>query len=1158
MSTVFPASPSNGDTYIPPQIQKLLASDLANNDNFGWSVALSADGTTALIGAIDEDSGDTDNGAAYVFTRSAGTWTEQAKLLASDRAKDDFFGSSVALSSDGNTALIGAEGKDIFTDKDFGAAYVFTRTAGTWTQQQKLVVLDNNTDEFFGNSVALSSDGNTALIAAEGDDTNRGAAYIFTRSGGTWTEQQRLTAIGRANSDFFGWSVALSADGLTALIGAIGKDTSPNLSNGAAYVFTLTGGVWTQQQELLASDRSSFDNFGISVALSADGLTAIIGASGETTSPTSGQGAAYVFTRSAGTWTEQAKLLASDRATDDDFGYSVAISADGNTVIIGAYTEDTSPNTNNGAAYIFTRSGSTWTQKAKLIASERANSDQFGRSVSLSSDGLTAIVGAWLKDTSPNTDQGAAYIYNFTNTGTRYTYNSSKSRWDIDVYSDIPISLGTSARLLASDAANDDNFGKSVAISADGLTAIVGADREGTSPSVLQGAAYIFTYLAGVWTQQAKLLASDRATGDFFGRSVAISSDGNTVLIGAINEDTSPNTNNGAAYVFTRSGTTWTEQQKLLASDAASSDFFGFSVALSSDGNTAVVGAYGEDTSPNSDNGAVYVYTRSGSTWTEQQKLLASDPAAGDDFGTAVAISADGNTVFVGAPDEDTGGTLNNGAVYVFTRTAGVWTQQQKLLASDPAAGDDFGTAVALSLDGNTLVVGATLTDVGNFSAVGSVYVFTKYENSWLQQSKLDYSRKGQDGVGVFGSSVSVSSDGNIILIGANQYGIYPAALRPGTAFIFTRSGSKWSEQKQIIPSDYYTTAGLIFYGNSVAISPDGSKILIGWYGNSSSTGGVDFYPVNNYSHDPDKYATKAPTTHVFSSSVSDWTVPSGAKALDIVCISGGGGGGSGAKVLSTGTSYVGGGGGGAGGGMAKATINLVGSFLPANDSYLSITVGAGGSGGASASVGGNGSLGSNGGASSVSIYALSGQEYIQVISGEGVGGSRGVRSASVVPAGSTNLSSESMHPGGAGGAGGASGAGGSAGSYFSFNVSNNASAGGAGGGGGGGGGSTIAATTFNGGAGSTSITYGAGQGGTAGSASVGGNAVAPSYLYAPGSGGGGGSSRTGSTGYSGGDGSLYGGGGGGGGSQNSTTGGNSGAGGSGAAGVVLLTVWYE
>jgi hypothetical protein len=432
MSTVFPASPSNGDTYIPPQIQKLLASDLANGDNFGWSVALSSDGTTALIGAIDEDSGNTDNGAAYVFTRSAGTWTEQAKLLASDRASSDFFGSSVALSSDGNTALIGAEGKDIFTDKDFGAAYVFTRTAGTWTQQQKLVVLDNNTDEFFGNSVALSSDGNTALIAAEGDDTSRGAAYIFTRSGGTWTEQQRLTAIGRANSDFFGWSVALSSDGLTALIGAIGEDTSPNTNNGAAYVFTLTGGVWTQQQELLASDRSSFDNFGISVALSADGLTAIIGASGETTSPTSGQGAAYVFTRSAGTWTEQAKLLASDRATDDDFGHSVAISADGNTVIIGAYIEDTSPNTNNGAAYIFTRSGSTWTQKAKLIASERANSDQFGRSVSLSSDGLTAIVGAWLKDTSPNTDQGAAYIYNFNNIGTRYTYNSTDNRWEVD------------------------------------------------------------------------------------------------------------------------------------------------------------------------------------------------------------------------------------------------------------------------------------------------------------------------------------------------------------------------------------------------------------------------------------------------------------------------------------------------------------------------------------------------------------------------------------------------------------------------------------------------------------------------------------------------------------------------------------------------------
>ena len=1154
MSTVFPASPSNGDTYIPPQIQKLLASDLETADYFGWAVDISKDGYTAIIGAYGDN---VSRGAAYIFTRSGSTWTQQTKLLAPpSSAIYDSFGRSVAISSDGNTVLIGADGEDTLPNS--GAAYVFTRTAGVWTQQQRLTASDAASNEQFGYAVSISSDGNTALVGAFREDTSpntdNGAAYVFTRSGGTWTQQQKLLASDRATNDNFGGSVTLSADGNTALISAY----SDNSAVGSAYVFTRTAGTWTEQQKLTPPDAALYDYFGYSVSLSSDGDTALIGAWYNDTSPYGDNGAAYVFTRAAGVWTQQQKLLASDRQTSDYFGGSVALSADGNTALIGAYGEDTSPNTDNGAIYIFTRSGTTWTQKTKLVASDRATDDYFGYSVALSADGSVALTGAYYESTSPTTGNGAAYVYNFTNTGTRYIYNSSKSRWDIDVYSDIPISLGTSARLLASDAANDDNFGKSVAISADGLTAIVGADRKGTFPNSLSGAVYIFTYSAGVWTQQANLLASDRAGGDFFGCSVSLSADGNTALIGAYSEDTSPTTNNGAAYVFTRSAGVWTQQAKLLASDFSATDRFGWSVSLSEDGNTALIGAYLEDTSPNSDNGAAYVFTRSGGTWTEQAKLLASDRANSDDFGWSVALSADGNTALIGAYGESTSPNAENGAVYVFTRSGGTWTQLQKLLASDRATGDNFGYSVAISADGNTVVVGATSTDVGNLSVVGSVYVFIKYENSWLQQSKLGYSRGSIDGVGYFGSSVSVSSDGNILLIGANQYGIYPAALRPGTAFIFTRSGSKWSEQKQIIPSDYYTTAGLIFYGNSVAISPDGSKILIGWYGDSSSTGGVDFYPVNNYSHDPDKYATKAPTTHVFSSSVSDWTVPSGAKALDIVCISGGGGGGSGAKVLSTGTSYVGGGGGGAGGGMAKATINLVGSFLPANDSYLSITVGAGGSGGASASVGGNGSLGSNGGASSVSIYALSGQEYIQVISGEGVGGSRGVRSASVVPAGSTNLSSESMHPGGAGGAGGASGAGGSAGSYFSFNVSNNASAGGAGGGGGGGGGSTIAATTFNGGAGSTSITYGAGQGGTAGSASVGGNAVAPSYLYAPGSGGGGGSSRTGSTGYSGGDGSLYGGGGGGGGSQNSTTGGNSGAGGSGAAGVVLLTVWYE
>jgi phage gpG-like protein len=393
-------------------------------------------------------------------------------------------------------------------------------------------------------------------------------------------------------------------------------------------------------------------------------------------------------------FSQQQKLLASDAASSDQFGRSVALSSDGNTAIVGAPNENTSPNTDNGAAYVFTRTGFTWTEQQKLLASDAATDDQFGFSVALSSDGNTAIVGAQEK----NTFTGAAYV--FTRTGSTWTEQQ---------------------KLLASDAASGDQFGISVALSSDGNTAIVGANLQDTSPNIDNGAVYVFTRSGSTWTEQQKLLASDAASSDQFGRSVALSSDGNTAIVGAPTEDTSPYTNNGAAYVFTRSGSTWTEQQKLtdLFLGATDGDM-GRAVDLSSDGNTACISAPGL----NSVSGRVYIFTRSGSTWTKQQTLSANDLAAGDSFGDSVALSSDGNLAFIGAAGEDTFPSVGNGAAYVFTRTGSTWTEQQKLLASDAASSDQFGRSVALSFDGNTAIVGANLESTAPNSQNGAAYVF--------------------------------------------------------------------------------------------------------------------------------------------------------------------------------------------------------------------------------------------------------------------------------------------------------------------------------------------------------------------------------------------------------------------------------------------------
>jgi len=380
------------DWTLTTQQAKIQASDKEGNDYFGYSVSI--DGDTVAVGAYQEDSTGSNAGAVYVFTRSGTTWTQQAKLAATDIGgiQNVWVGFSVAIS--GDTLVAGG-----YRANDRGAAYVFTRSGTTWTQQAKLISTDIQQDDWFGYSVAI--DGDTIVASAMGEDTgatNTGAAYIFTRSGTTWTQQAKIQASDRSTGAYFGSSAAI--DGDTVIVGAFGK----NAETGAAYIFARSGTTWTQQAKILSSDIQAEDKFGHSVAI--DGDTVIVGAWGEDTGANAA-GSAYVFTRSGTTWTQQAKIQASDPEAVDLFGYSVAIEAD--TVIVSAPVEDPAGLTSAGSAYIFTRDGTTWTQQIKILASDRASSDEFGTSVAISGD--TVIVGAKYEDPDGTGDAGAAYIF---------------------------------------------------------------------------------------------------------------------------------------------------------------------------------------------------------------------------------------------------------------------------------------------------------------------------------------------------------------------------------------------------------------------------------------------------------------------------------------------------------------------------------------------------------------------------------------------------------------------------------------------------------------------------------------------------------------------------------------------------------------------------
>ncbi|MDQ3652920.1 MAG: FG-GAP repeat protein [Acidobacteriota bacterium] len=397
----------------------------------------------------------------------------------------------------------------------------------------------------------------------------------------------------------------------------------------------------------------------------------------------------------------ETKLTASDGATNDAFGISVAISGD--TAVVGSRADDTAAGQRAGSAYVFVRSNGVWSQQAKLTASDAAEGDWFGYSVAINS-GITIVVGAPTKHmSSGGFPQGAAYVF-----------VRSNGVWS------------QQAKLTASDAADQDGFGNSVAISS-GNTIVVGADSGDTAAGQQAGSAYVFVRSNGVWNQQAKLTASDTADGDFLGTSVAIS--GNTIVAGAPGDDTAAGQQAGSAYVFVRSNGVWSQQAKLTASDATAEDKFGWSVAIT--GGTAVVGAYDDHTAAGDGAGSAYVFVRTNEVWSQQAKLTASDATAEDRFGWSVAIT--GDTIVVGAPSDTLIIVLSPtttpvpflkivqkaGSAYVFGRSNGQWSQQVKLTASDAAKNDWFGYSVAIS--GDNILVGAP-SPFAHTSA-GSAYV---------------------------------------------------------------------------------------------------------------------------------------------------------------------------------------------------------------------------------------------------------------------------------------------------------------------------------------------------------------------------------------------------------------------------------------------------
>jgi hypothetical protein len=427
-------------------------------------------------------------------------------------------------------------------------------------------------------------------------------------------QQAELSGTGAVAGARFGSSIALSASGTVALVGAPFQTVGGNAQQGAAYVFSGTN--WSDQTELTSSDGAANDYFGLSVALSASGTEALVGATNHGGTGHANQGEAYVFTGSGTSWSQQAEFTGNDSAAYDSFGSGVALSASGTTALVGAQGH----NGGSGAAYLFGGSGTSWAQQHELIPSSPnplSAHAQFGSAVALSSDGTIALIAASNQQVGSNFNQGSAYLFGASN------------NWTTQLV----------GQLTAPGGAASDYFGSSVALSGTGSVALIGSPYHQVGSHYNQGEAWVFS--GTDWGVSQGLTSSDGGTYDYFGYSVALSSSGTTALIGA------PYHNNGAVYTF--GGTNFGNQVESVAGDGASNDEFGWSTALASAGTVSVVGAIGHTvgSTPGLQQGAAYVLVP---TPVPANSTISVSPPGpnGTSTVTVQAVDANGNNLTTG------------------------------------------------------------------------------------------------------------------------------------------------------------------------------------------------------------------------------------------------------------------------------------------------------------------------------------------------------------------------------------------------------------------------------------------------------------------------------------------------------------------------------
>ncbi len=752
-------------------------------------------------------------GPAEVPASRATAVLEDYQRLVGDRSEagadgvfTDYYASAIAI--DGDTLAVGAPRDLVGLYNGEGSVYVYVWVESAWQLQAKLVTqLDVGEvgTSAFGFSLALKDD--TLIVGAPYASVgppSSGAVFVLDRSGSDWTLSSTVTASDAEIGADFGAAVAF--DGDTLVVGAT-KYSSSTQQPGSAYVFSRNAGSWQEQAELVSSDGGWGDSFGERVAV--HGGRVVVGAPRKMIDTNQAQGAAYIFSDAPGSWQQEARLVDAQGVAGAEFG--AALGLNGETILVGAPNNPVNGASAAGSAFVFQHDNGSWNLLQRIDSPDLPSSN-FGQSIAINES--VALIG------SPNRS--------VSNPGTVYAYEVQN--WN-------PV-----GEVTPTSGHNDVGFGYVLAL--DELRAAVSTY---VFQSPIRGRVYSIRQQQGGWVEESSVDAGPGVSETRLGEAVAI--DGNTALVGVPGATVNGNVLQGEVQVYVRDDQGWAITQRLVAMDGAINDGFGSALAL--DGDTAVIANF------YSGLGAVYVFVRTANGWEQQAKLTPLNPA-NDSFGQSLALF--GDTVVVGARQRTTAAG-ETGAVFVFGRSDGMWMQRMVITPNDAGVGDLFGSAVSLYRD--TLLVGAPFHDNAGNPNQGAGYVFELHEFNWTQRAKLvaagpssfvGRSAAMNGDTAFLGSNAPTTNGGRDLVfaftVANNQWvglgpvmdGDMPATgfFSPlafngerlliggpigadGTVGVFRRSGMIWQLEKQLLARE-----GRDFDGFGRAIAMDADTALVG------------------------------------------------------------------------------------------------------------------------------------------------------------------------------------------------------------------------------------------------------------------------------------------------------------------------------------------